>query len=70
MEYINKGDGEMEQEKKDILNILNKNLEPKSLDNLINRVKKLDDVLVLGIALLVSYGGKNDDVDFLSMVRR
>ena len=58
----------MSKEKEEVLNILKKSVEPKSLENLISRVKNIDDLLKLGIALLVSYGGKYDEVDFLPIV--
>lgn len=58
----------MSKEKEEVLNILKKSVEPKSLENLINRVKNIDDLLKLEIALLVSYSGKYDEVDFLRMV--
>ncbi|NKC58971.1 hypothetical protein HED34_03220 [Vagococcus fluvialis] len=58
----------MNKEKEEVFNILKKSVEPKSLENLIFRVKNIDDLLKLGIALLVSYGGKYDDINFLSMM--
>lgn len=58
----------MSKEKEEVLNILKKSVEPKSLENLISRVKNIDDLLKLGIDLLVSYGGKYDEVDFLRIV--
>ncbi|MFW8052694.1 hypothetical protein [Vagococcus fluvialis] len=58
----------MSKEKEEVLNILKKSVEPKSLENLISRVKNIDDLLKLGIALLGSYGGKYDEVDFLRIV--
>lgn len=58
----------MKQEKEEVFNTLKKGAEPKSLENLVNRVKNIDDLIIFSFAMLLSYGGKNDDTDFLKEI--
>lgn len=58
----------MKQEKEVVFNTLKKGVEPKSLENLVNRVKNIDDLIIFSFAMLLSYGGKNDDTDFLKEI--
>ncbi len=51
-----------------VFSTLKKGIEPNSLDNLINRVKSIDDLIIFAFAMLLSYGGKNDDTDFLNVI--
>ena len=44
---------------------LKKRVEPKSLSNLMDRVSDIDNRLILIFGLLLSYSGKNDELDFL-----
>lgn len=58
----------MKEKKEEVFNTLKKGVEPKSLENLVNRVKKIDDLIIFSFAMLLSYGGKNDDTDFLNVI--
>ncbi|WP_413489249.1 hypothetical protein [Carnobacterium divergens] len=57
-----------EEEKSKVFNSLKRGIEPKSLENLLNWVKDVDDQLILSFGLLLSYGGKNDELDFLNAI--
>lgn len=56
----------IEHKKYMMFNQLKKYLEPNVVINLMNNVKNIDDRLILTFGMLLFYGGKYSDLDFLN----